>query len=198
MPGGASSSAWAHSCGTCAPSRQASVPPVHNAPAGIQPREQAGAWGWMPALRFALPGVTVRLAPMASLRPVGMLQSHESDGRKTEEPHGSRHDPQGEAAGGEGPRHGARGDHAAGARVRGGGRQGRPLDLHQAAGGDPRGPEGQGQGARPVELLAYQVRQGLRPHHGGVRLPGRGDGLVAAGARDLQLFRSRHRQHAIS
>ncbi len=110
-------------------------------------------------------------------------------------PDGSRHDAQGEAAGGEGARHGARRDHAAGARVRGRGRQGRPLDLHQAPGGDPRGPQGQGARAGLVELLADRQRQGLWADHGGICLPRRGDGLVAAGARDLQLLRPRHRQH---
>ena len=32
--------------------------------------------------------------------------------------------------------------------------KGGPLGLHQAAGGDPRRPQGQGARARPVELLA--------------------------------------------
>ena len=116
--------------------------------------------------------------------------------RSTEEAHGSRHDAQGEAAGREGARHGARGDHAAGAGVRGRDRQGRqPLGLHQAPGGDPRGPQGQGARAGPVELLAHRLRQGLWADHRRIRLPRRGDGLVAAGARDLQLLGPRHRQH---
>ena len=46
------------------------------------------------------------------------------------------------------------------ARVRGRDRQGRPLDLHQAAGGDPRGPQGQGTRARPVEFLAHGSDKG--------------------------------------
>ena len=38
-------------------------------------------------------------------------------------------------------------------------------------------------------------QRGLRAHHRRVRLPRRGDGLVAPGTRDLQLRRPRHRQH---
>ena len=80
--------------------------------------------------------------------------------------------------------------------VRGRDRQGRqPLDLHQAPDRDPRGPEGQGARAGPVELLADHEQGGLWADHGRIRLPGRGDGLVAAGARDLQLRGARHRQH---
>ena len=40
-----------------------------------------------------------------------------------------------------------------------------------------------------------EQQRGLRPHHRRIRLPRRGDGLVAPGARDLQLRGPRHRQH---
>ena len=75
------------------------------------------------------------------------------------------------------------------------GKGGNRWSLHQAPGGDPRRPQGQGARARPVEFLADRERQGLRPDHRRIRLSRRGDGLVAAGAGDLQLLRPRHRQH---
>ena len=85
--------------------------------------------------------------------------------------HGSQLDTEGQTPGGESARHGARGDHAAGGRIRGRDRQERqPLGVHQATGGDPRGPQGQGARARPVELLADQEQGWLRAHHRRVRL----------------------------
>ena len=137
---------------------------VHQVCSGIAPLAPArichrGGLGLSPRRRRC-GGRVSRSAAATAFSPLGghasmrARQFARTNTRRRRKLHGSRHDGQGEAAGREGPRHGARGDHAAGGRVRGRGRQGRPLELHQAPGGDPRRPQGQGARARPVEFLA--------------------------------------------
>ena len=91
---------------------------------------------------------------------------------------------------------GARRDHAARGGIRGRGRaRRRPLQADRAPHRDPRVPQGQGARQGLVELLADRLRQGLRPDDRRICLSRRGNGLVLARLRGLQLLGPRHRQH---
>ena len=144
-------------------------------------------------LRRAGRGAHGRLVPLAAR---AVCASYRGLKKFVEEPRGSRPNRQSPSAHRRRPGDGARRDHAARGRVPCRGRAGwRPVQADQADGRNPGIAQGQGAGQGSVELLADRLRPGLRPHHRRIRLSRRGNGLVAARLRGVQLLRPRHRQH---